>query len=200
MDLTGQLQDYRTLDKLHKQIHGEVAAGTRENTALLVQYSPTFTVGRNTKPEDVPNKDVPVIEVNRGGSVTWHGPGQLVCYPIVKLPQPLDVIRFIRAVEQVVIDTLEPYGIQAQRIKGRAGAWVLKPGETDNVNPTFSDFARIIPCGLADAWVTSMSEQGCSETVASMREPVIAGLQRNLDTPYFRGEENEREGEDVYTS
>ena len=178
-------------------------------------------MGRNTKPEDVPNKDVPVIEVNRGGSVTWHGPGQLVCYPIVKLPEPLDVIRFIRAVEQVVIDTLEPYGIHAQRIKGRAGAWVLKPGEIDkkiaaigihtargasmhgfalNVNPTFSDFTRIIPCGLADAWVTSMNEQGCSETVDSMRSPVIAGLRRNLDTPYFRGEENEREGEDVYTS
>lgn len=69
-----------------------------------------------------------------------------------------------------------------------------------NVNPTFSDFARIIPCGLSDAWVTSMSEQGCQETVASMRTPVIASLQRILDTPYFRGEENEREGEDVYTS
>ena len=203
LDLTANLRNYVEVDKLHRQIHSEVVAGERPDTVIAVQYNPTFTAGRATKPQDVPNRDVPVIEIDRGGSVTWHGPGQLVCYPIVRLPLPLDVIAYIRSLEQCVIRVLQGYGIKGEVVPGRAGVWILRPGEQDkkicamgvrtakgvtmhgialNVKPDLSDFGRIIPCGLADAGVTSMQLEGVCLEVQDLIDPLydsfLTGLYR----------------------
>lgn len=209
INLTDRLYSYTEVDQIHRQTHREVAAGQRPNTAIMVQYEPTFTAGRRTKPEDIPNSDVPVIEADRGGSVTWHGPGQLVCYPIIRLPEPLDVIRYIRAVEQTVIDLLDGYGIQAVRVEGRSGAWILREGEMDrkicaigiktadgasmhglalNINPDLSDFGRIIPCGLADAGVISMANLGVFPEFSEVVSRLESQLTKTFSGPYWLGE------------
>lgn len=207
INLTDHLYSYAEVDVIHRQTHREVAAGQQPNTAIMVEYQPTFTAGRRTKPEDIPNADVPVIEVDRGGSVTWHGPGQLVCYPIIRLPEPLDVIRYIRAVEQTVIDLLAGYGIEAQRVEGRSGAWILREGQMDrkicaigiktadgasmhglalNINPDLSDFGRIIPCGLADAGVISMADLGVEASLAEVATRLDAQLTQTFNDPYWQ--------------
>lgn len=194
INCTDTVRDYLEMDALHREIHADVVAGRRPATALMIEYTPTFTAGRRTQPEDIPNSDVPVIEVDRGGSVTWHGPGQLVCYPIVPLPEPVDVVRFVRELEAAVMAVLARFGIDGERVEGRSGVWIRRPGEMDrkicaigvrtahnvtmhglalNISPDLADFSRIIPCGLVDAGVTSMAELGVNTTLAEV-VPLLA--------------------------
>lgn len=193
------LVKYEEADRLQREIWAAVWDGVQDHTLLVAQFEPTYTAGRNTRDVDILNKNLPVIRTDRAGSLTWHGPGQLVIYPIVKLREPLDLIAYIRAVEAAVIDAArESWDLPVETVKGRAGVW-LRYRDTDgvpavergagqdrklcaiglkvvrgttlhglalNINPDFSSaFTGIIPCGLADAGVTSLYEEGIYPTI-----------------------------------
>ena len=167
--------------RLQRQVHEQVRSGARPDTLLLLEHEPVVTAGVRTRPEDRPRDGTPVVEVDRGGRITWHGPGQLVGYPIVRLPDPLDVVGHVRRLEAVLIDALAPLGVAGARLEGRSGVWVERPGGSQpwaklaaigvrvergvtmhgfaiNCDNTLDGFASIVPCGIADAGVTTVSE------------------------------------------
>jgi lipoyl(octanoyl) transferase len=171
---------YRTAWDLQRDIHAGVVAGSRPQTALLLEHASVFTAGRRTSPSDLPTDASPVIEVDRGGRITWHGPGQLVCYPIVALPQPFDVVAHVRRLEEVAIRTCRDFGIETTRVPGRSGVWCSPPEGSDrkiaavgvrvargvsmhgialNVTCNLDWAQRIVPCGITDAQVTSMTAE-----------------------------------------
>ncbi|MEY4282817.1 MAG: hypothetical protein RL467_373 [Actinomycetota bacterium] len=171
---------------MQRTIHTEVAQGLRTNTLLLLEHPSVYTAGRRTLDSEKPQDGTPVIEVDRGGKITWHGPGQLVGYPIVKLSQPHELVGFVREMERALINVCQDFGIQATCVSGRSGVWVLDEqgdrkiaaigirvakgvtmhGFALNVSPDLDAFKQIIPCGIADADVTSMErELGRSITV-----------------------------------
>jgi lipoyl(octanoyl) transferase len=178
--------------ELQRQVHERRVAGEIPDTCLLLEHEPVYTAGKRTEPADRPLGDpgAPVIEVDRGGKITWHGPGQLVGYPIVKLAEPLDVIAYVRAIEQALIGICAEFGVTAQRVEGRSGAWVRGDGGPDrkvaaigarvsrgvtmhgfalNCDCDLAWFDKIIPCGLKDASTTSLSaETGRTITVADV--------------------------------
>ena len=171
--------EYLTALDLQREIHSEVAAGTRANSLLLLEHPSTYTAGKRTSVEEKPTDGTPVIDVDRGGKITWHGPGQLVGYPIIKLANPHELVGFVREIEAALIDVCSHFGITASRISGRSGVWiqdargdrkiaaigirvasgVTMHGFALNVNPDLSAFSRIIPCGISDAEVTSLSKE-----------------------------------------
>lgn len=190
-------------DKIQRQVHAEVAAGQRPDTLILQEFEPTWTAGRRTKPQDIPDSSLPVIEMDRGGSVTWHGPGQLVCYPIVLMREPIDVVRFVRDMESGIRGAIEgTWQVKTDIVKGRSGVWILREGMIDrkicaigvrtaqgtsmhglalNVNPDLeSGFGRIIPCGLADASVTSLAEMGVETTLQQVANALVPHLETAL--------------------
>lgn len=169
---------YETVWRLQRTLHEAVADGEVAPVALVLEHETIFTAGTRTQPTDLPSGGDRVINVDRGGRITWHGPGQLVCYPIVPLPHPFDVVAHVRRLEQVAIDTCSDFGIIAGRIAGRSGVWIdaasrARPakiaavgvrvargvtmhGLALNVDCDLAWADRIIPCGLPDADVTSM--------------------------------------------
>jgi len=188
---------------VQRTIHTEVAQGLRTNTLLLLEHPSVYTAGRRTLDSEKPQDGTPVIEVDRGGKITWHGPGQLVGYPIVKLSQPHELVGFVREMERALINVCEDFGIQATCVSGRSGVWILDEqgdrkiaaigirvakgvtmhGFALNVSPNLDAFKQIIPCGIADADVTSMErELGRSITVdevtPSVELHVIEALKR----------------------
>lgn len=195
----GELVDYQYAWQLQRTIHAQVAAGERAATVLLLQHRPVYTAGRRTEPKDLPFDGSPVVEVDRGGKITWHGPGQLVAYPIITLPSSVKVVDFVRRVEEAMIRCLADAGITAGRVAGRSGAWIagdsIQPerkigqvgirvsarttlhGISLNVDPEMRYFANMIPCGIADAGVTSMRQELQSEL--SM-PTVAASMTRHL--------------------
>jgi lipoyl(octanoyl) transferase len=170
------LVDYQKAWESQKSIHQEVADGIRPNTLLLLEHPSVFTAGRRTDESEKPTDGTPVINVDRGGRITWHGPGQLVGYPIVKLRKPTELVGFVREIESGLIAVCHDLGLDAIRIDGRSGVWiqdaqgdrkiaaigirvaqgVTMHGFALNVNPDLSAFRTIIPCGIADADVTSL--------------------------------------------
>ena len=168
--------EYEKAWELQRGIHQEVADGTRPNTLLLLEHPSVFTAGRRTVESEKPTDGTPVINVDRGGKITWHGPGQLVGYPIVKLLKPTELVGFVRAVETGLIAVCSELGLAVQQIEGRSGVWirdglgdrkvaaigvrvakgVTMHGFALNVNPDLSSFKTIVPCGISDADVTSM--------------------------------------------
>ena len=170
------LVDYQQAWESQKAIHQEVADGIRPNTLLLLEHPSVFTAGRRTEESEKPTDGTPVIEVDRGGRITWHGPGQLVGYPIVKLINPTELVRFVREIEAGLMAVCADLGLTTQRIDGRSGVWirdakgdrkiaaigvrvaqgVTMHGFAINVNPDLSSFKSIIPCGISDAGVTSL--------------------------------------------
>ncbi|MDO5747163.1 MAG: lipoyl(octanoyl) transferase LipB [Actinomycetaceae bacterium] len=195
MTSTG-LIPYSVGDRLQRDIHRRVVDG-EEDTLIFLHHEPTFTAGRATKPEDIPDSTLPVVSVDRGGSVTWHGPGQLVVYPIIRLREPIDVLQYIMALQRSVIDMLkEAYNLDTCLVRGRSGVWMCQEGEMDrklcalgvkqaqavtmhgialNVNPDVSNFHRIIPCGLFDAGVTTLQQLACvgpDTSVSQLVEPL----------------------------
>ena len=164
---------------MQRTIHTEVAQGLRTNTLLLLEHPSVYTAGRRTLDSEKPADGTPVIEVDRGGKITWHGPGQLVGYPIVKLSQPHELVGFVREMERALINVCEDFGIQATCVSGRSGVWILDEqgdrkiaaigirvakgvtmhGFALNVSPNLDAFRQIIPCGIADADVTSMERE-----------------------------------------
>ena len=109
---------------LQREIHGEVAAGTRPDTLLLLEHEPVFTAGARTARHERPTDGTPVVDVDRGGKITYHGPGQLVGYPIVGITRTIGPLEYVRRLEQAVIDLLATYGVQAGRVEGRTGVWL----------------------------------------------------------------------------
>ena len=170
------LVDYQQAWESQKAIHQEVADGIRPNTLLLLEHPSVFTAGRRTEESEKPTDGTPVIEVDRGGRITWHGPGQLVGYPIVKLINPTELVGFVREIEAGLIAVCADLGLATGRIDGRSGVWirdskgdrkiaaigvrvaqgVTMHGFAINVNPDLSSFESIIPCGISDAGVTSL--------------------------------------------
>lgn len=201
--------DYTEAWDLQRALHDEVAAGTHGPTVLLLEHAPVYTAGIRTFPDERPTDGTPVIDVDRGGKITWHGPGQLVGYPIVRLPEHVRSVDYVRRLEEAVIRTLRAFGIDCGRIPGRSGAWVADAdgerklaaigvrvrrhttmhGFAINVCPDLSWFDRIVPCGITDAGVTSVeAELGRTVSVHDMAT-AISGQLTNLLTdfgPYER--------------
>jgi lipoyl(octanoyl) transferase len=170
------LVDYQKAWESQKAIHQDVADGKRPNTLLLLEHPSVFTAGRRTEESEKPSDGTPVIDVDRGGRITWHGPGQLVGYPIVKLINPTELVGFVREIESGLMGVCSDLGLSTERIDGRSGVWVRDSagdrkiaaigvrvakgvtmhGFALNVNPDLSSFKTIIPCGIADAGVTSL--------------------------------------------
>ena len=189
----GGLIDYQEALEMQRAIHSEVASGSRPNTLILLEHPAVYTAGKRTLDEERPVNGAPVIDVDRGGKITWHGPGQLVGYPIVRLKNPHELVGFVRAIEAGVIAVCHDFGIIGQRIEGRSGVWVSDEkgsrkiaaigirvasgtsmhGFALNVAPDLSAFSAIIPCGIADAEVTSMErELGREITIADVQSSV----------------------------
>ena len=164
---------------LQRAVHAEVLAGSRPDTLLLLEHESVFTAGKRTELHERPTDGTPVIDVDRGGKITWHGPGQLVGYPIIRLPEPVDVVRYVRALEGMLILVLEDLGVTgADRVEGRSGVWVRRPLGVDkvaaigvrvekgvtmhgfavNCDNSLAGFRGIVPCGISDAGVTTVSE------------------------------------------
>jgi lipoyl(octanoyl) transferase len=180
---------------LQRRLHEQRVSGAIGDTCLMLEHEPVYTAGKRTSPLDRPLADpgIPVIDVDRGGKITWHGPGQLVGYPIVKLSEPVDVIAYVRAVEEAMIRACADVGVRAGRVEGRSGVWVTGPGRGGsrdrkvgaigirvsrgvtmhglalNCDCDLSWYDRIVPCGISDAGTTSLSvEAGQPVTVAAM--------------------------------
>jgi lipoyl(octanoyl) transferase len=182
--------DYRAAWDTQREVHAGVVAGG-EDTVLLLEHERVYTAGKRTEPHERPFDGTPVVDVDRGGKITWHGPGQLVGYPIVRLPSPVDVVAHVRRLEEMMIRVCADLGLEAGRVEGRSGVWV----DADERGParkigaigirvsqdvTMHGFALncdcdlswaqvIIPCGIPDAGVTSLSQElGRDVTVAEV--------------------------------
>ena len=171
--------DYLSAWKLQKQIHEDVVNLQSKNTLLLLEHPSVYTAGRRTEILDRPLDDTPVIDVDRGGKITWHGPGQLVGYPIIKLKNSTDVVGFVRELETALISVCAEFGVKADRYCERSGVWVRDDksdrkiaaiglrvakgvtmhGFALNVNPDLSAYEKIIPCGITGAKVTSLTAE-----------------------------------------
>ncbi|MFD3565011.1 lipoyl(octanoyl) transferase LipB [Streptomyces sp. NPDC058686] len=229
--------DYQEAWDEQRRVHAARFADEVPDTCLLLEHPPVYTAGRRTAPEERPLDGTPVVDVDRGGKITWHGPGQLVGYPIQKLPRPVDVVAHLRRLEDAMIAVCAEFGVETSRVEGRAGVWVLgdaketveqrpklgglsldfdprvNDSEFDprlngpeyapsnagqrredrkicamgirvakgvtmhgfalNVNPDTSNFDKIIPCGIRDAGVTSLSYELGREVTIDEVLPVV---------------------------
>ena len=163
---------------LQRRIHADVVSGAGPDTLILLEHEAVYTAGKRTEPQERPQDGTPVVDVDRGGKITWHGPGQLVGYPIVRLREPMDVVAHVRRLERLLIDVLRPLGVDGYQVEGRSGVWVRRPLSEDkvaaigvrvqqgvtmhgfaiNCDNTLAGFRGIIPCGITDAGVTTVSE------------------------------------------
>jgi lipoyl(octanoyl) transferase len=191
-----------------RQLHAQRVAGEIGDTALLLEHPPVYTAGRRTDAWERPADGTPVIDVDRGGKITWHGPGQLVGYPIVELPNPVDVVAYVRRMEEVLIEVCAALGVQGGQVPGRSGVWlaaddrgperkvaaigvrvargVTLHGFALNCNPDLSWFNRIVPCGIADAGVTSLTAELGREVSVPDVLPVVEALLPGLVAAYAR--------------
>jgi lipoyl(octanoyl) transferase len=178
-----------------REIHAEVAAGRAPDTVLLLEHPPVYTAGRRTEPWERPVDGTPVVDVDRGGKITWHGPGQLVGYPIVRLPDPIDVVAYVRRMERMLIEVCAELGVAAGQVEGRSGVWlpadshgperkiaaigirvaqgVTLHGFALNCDPDLSWFDRIVPCGIVDAGVTSLTKELSRDVPVAEALPVV---------------------------
>ena len=193
--------DYQTAWDEQRRLHAAVVAGEQADTVLLLEHPSVYTAGKRTGPLDRPMDGTPVIDVDRGGKITWHGPGQLVGYPILRLPDPVDVVAYVRRTEQMLIDVCAEFGLATTRVEGRSGVWVRQDergpdrkvaaigirvargvtlhGFAINCACDLTYFDRIVPCGIRDAGVTSLTaELGRPVTVAD----VLPVVERHLAT------------------
>jgi len=173
--------DYLDAWQLQRELATARADGTGPDTLLLLEHPSVYTAGKRTEQHERPTDGTPVVDVDRGGKITWHGPGQLVGYPIIKLGDPIDVVHFVRRLEEALIAVCDELGVTTGRVEGRSGVWlpatddrperkiaaigirvqrgVTMHGFEINCNADLSAFDKIIPCGITDAGVTSLSEE-----------------------------------------
>jgi len=179
---------------LQRQVHADVVAGG-DDVVLLLEHPPVYTAGKRTLPHERPQDGTPVVDVDRGGKITWHGPGQVTGYPIVRLADPVDVVAHVRRLEQALIDVCADLGLTTSRVAGRSGVWttdgarkvaaigirvaqgVTMHGFALNCDPDLSAYGRIVPCGIADATVTSLSVE---LVVPVTTDDVLGLLERHL--------------------
>jgi lipoyl(octanoyl) transferase len=200
--------DYQQAWQWQRQLHAQRVVGEIDDTALLLEHPPVYTAGRRTEPSERPTDGTPVIDVDRGGKITWHGPGQLVGYPIVELPNPVDVVAYVRRMEEVLVEVCAELGVRAGQVAGRSGVWlpadnrgperkvaaigirvaqgVTLHGFALNCNPDLSWFSRIVPCGIADAGVTSLTAELGREVSVADALPVVESLLPGLVAAYAR--------------
>jgi lipoyl(octanoyl) transferase len=178
-----------------------VANGIRENTLVLLEHPSVYTAGRRTEEFERPLDGSHVIDVDRGGRITWHGPGQLVGYPIIKLLEPTEVVGFVREIESALINVCSDLGVSAMRIEGRSGVWIVDSqgdrkiaaigvrvakgvtmhGFAINVNPDLKAYDQIVACGIRDAQVTSLQKElGREITVAEITNIIETQVLKSL--------------------
>jgi lipoyl(octanoyl) transferase len=167
------------LEALQQQraLHADVVAGRAPDTVILLEHPSVYTAGKRTEPDERPTDGTPVIDVDRGGKITWHGPGQLVGYPILRLSEPIDVVGYVRLLEGILIDVLADLGVAGERVQGRSGVWirgvqrdekiaaigirvaegVTMHGFALNCSNGFEAYDAIVACGIRDAGITSIS-------------------------------------------
>ena len=169
--------DYETGYGLQLETHSKVVSGEDPDTVLLLEHSPVYTAGKRTEMHELPDDGSEFIETNRGGKITWHGPGQLVGYPIMRLPNPIDVVAYVRYLEQMLIDVIAEFGVLGIRVEGRTGVWVQTPlgvqkvaaigirvsekvtmhGFALNCSNSLEPYEHIVACGISDATNTTLS-------------------------------------------
>lgn len=176
-----------------RQLHQEVVQGLADNSLILLQHPSVFTAGKRTLDSELPQDGEQVIRVDRGGKVTWHGPGQIVGYPIIKLSNPHELVGFVRELESALIEVCAFFGLTATRVSGRSGVWICdERGERKiaaigirvasgvtmhgfalNVSPDLAPFTQIIPCGIDDAAVTSMKIELGKDIDIDAVQPIV---------------------------
>jgi len=183
-----------------RELHHKIVTENHPDVAVLLEHQNVYTAGRSTKPEDRPVDSSPVFDIDRGGRITWHGPGQIVCYPIMKLDDPVDVVAHVRRLELLIMNVCSKLGLETTQIEGRSGVWVKGDGLPDkkiaaigirvakkatmhgfalNCNNSLDAFRNIVPCGIGDADVTTISlELGRDVSVAEVT-PLIEEELRN---------------------
>jgi lipoyl(octanoyl) transferase len=197
------LVDYVEAWEEQKRLHAARVADAGPDTVMLLEHPSVYTAGRRTELWERPYDGTPVVDVDRGGKITWHGPGQLVGYPVLRLPQPIDVVAHVRRIEDLLIDVCSELGVATERVDGRSGVWiraddrgpdrkiaaigirvsyrVTMHGFALNCDPDMTAFDRIVPCGITDAGVTSLTrELGRPVGVADVIDMVEARLPRLL--------------------
>ncbi|MEN4478457.1 lipoyl(octanoyl) transferase LipB [Mycolicibacterium cosmeticum] len=195
--------DYAEAWALQREIADARVAGGPD-TLLLLEHPAVYTAGKRTLPEERPTDGTPVVDTDRGGKITWHGPGQLVGYPIIGLTEPLDVVNFVRRLEEALITVCADLGVDAGRVEGRSGVWV--PGQPQrkvgaigirvargvtlhgfalNCDCDLGAFGGIIPCGISDAGVTSLTAElgrhvGVKDVTDAVAEAVAGALDGHI--------------------
>ena len=192
--------EYQSAWDQQRELHHKIVTENHPDVAVLLEHQNVYTAGRSTKPEDRPTDSSPVFDIDRGGRITWHGPGQIVCYPIMKLEDPVDVVAHVRRLELLIMNVCSKLGLETTQIEGRSGVWVKGNGLPDkkiaaigirvakkatmhgfalNCNNSLVAFRNIVPCGIGDADVTTISlELGRDVSVAEVT-PLIEEELRN---------------------
>jgi len=188
--------DYASAWDWQRRLHAQRVAGEVADTVLLLEHDPVYTAGKRTEDWERPLDGTPVVDVDRGGRITWHGPGQLTGYPIVALPDPVDVVAYVRRLEAALIDVCTTFGVPTTRVEGRSGVWtadgsrkvaaigirvsrgVTMHGFALNCDCDLAAFGPIVPCGITDAGVTSLTAEAGRPITVDDAIPVV---ERELD-------------------
>jgi lipoyl(octanoyl) transferase len=202
LGLAPEYVDYPRGWEIQRELHEKVLAGSAPSTVLLLEHAPVYTAGKRTEDHERPFDGTPVVPVDRGGKLTWHGPGQLVGYPIIKLKNKAGIRDYVERLEAVIINVVADYGIDAVRIKGRAGVWIEQDekgparkiaaigirvhdgvtmhGFAINCNNDLGPYAQIVACGITDAGVTTIAQElGRDVTPADLVERITEELRNN---------------------
>ena len=189
--------EYLAAWEMQREVHAQVVAGEIPDTVLLLEHPSVYTAGRRTEPHERPFDGTPVVDVDRGGKITWHGPGQLVGYPIVRLPDPIDVIAHVRRIEAMLIEVCSAFGVATQQVSGRSGVWVAADSQGPdrkiaaigirvtqgvtmhgfalNCDNDLAFFDRIVPCGIRDAEVTTLTKELERDVTVAEVLPLVIG-------------------------
>jgi lipoyl(octanoyl) transferase len=185
--------------ELQRATHSSVVSGAAPDTVIFLEHPSVYTAGKRTEDHERPTDGTPVIDVDRGGKITWHGPGQLVGYPILRLAEPIDVVGYVRRLEAILIDVLAELGLQTGRVEGRSGVWVrgtdkiaaigirvasgvTMHGFALNCSNSFEAYDKIVACGIADAGVTSISQELGREVTPTDVVPLLSARLHALQT------------------
>jgi len=192
--------EYQSAWDQQRELHHKIVTENHPDVAVLLEHQNVYTAGRSTKPEDRPTDSSPVFDIDRGGRITWHGPGQIVCYPIMKLDDPVDVVAHVRRLELLIMNVCSKLGLETTQIEGRSGVWVKGNGSPDkkiaaigirvakkatmhgfalNCNNSLVAFRNIVPCGIGDADVTTISLELGRDVSVTEVTPLIEEELRN---------------------
>jgi lipoyl(octanoyl) transferase len=185
---------YNEAWQMQRNLHAARVDDAGPDSVLLLEHPSVYTAGKRTEPQDRPFDGTPVIDVDRGGKITWHGPGQLVGYPILKLSDPIDVVAYVRSLERMMVAISAEFGVTAVQIEGRSGIWMPQGDGPDrklgaigirvaqgvtlhgfslNANPDLAQFENIIACGIPDIVTTSLTREAGREITVADLLPVV---------------------------